>query len=114
VAAVILGLAYVSGVPETTTWVPFIFLAIVALGFCTWEGGLFGIQVPHTDFKRFQDVLAKGKHVLFVDVNEKEEPVLEKVISHHPAMEVAGVGAATPALVIGAQNKFKAFMKSMP
>ncbi len=113
-AVIILALAYFSGITETTTWVPFIFLAVVALGFCTWEGGLFGIQVPHAEFRRFQDVLKKGKHVLFVDVNDKEEPTLDRIVSHHPHMQIAGVGSATPSWVVGAQNKFKAFIKSMP
>ena len=113
-AIVILTLAYFSGITETTTWVPFIFLAVVALGFCTWEGGLFGIQVPHAEFRRFQDVLKKGKHVLFVDVNEKEEQTLDQIVSHHPSMQIAGVGSSTPSWVVGAQNKFKAFIKSMP
>ncbi|BFM16819.1 magnesium transporter [Maricurvus nonylphenolicus] len=114
IAVLILAAAYFSGVTETTTWVPFIFLAVVALGFCTWEGGLFGIQVPHADFKRFQEVLKKGKHVLFVDVDSRQEPVLDRVISHHPKLEIAGVGDATPSWVVGAQNKFKSFVKTMP
>ncbi len=113
-AIVILALAYFTGITETTTWVPFIFLAVVALGFCTWEGGLFGIQVPHAEFRRFQDVLKKGKHVLFVDVNDKEESTLDRIVSHHPQMQIAGVGSATPSWVVGAQNRFKAFIKSMP
>ncbi len=113
-AVVILALAFFSGVTETTTWVPFIFLAVIALGFCTWEGGLFGIQVPHADFRRFQDVLKKGKHVLFVDVNETEEHTLDRVVSHYPKMQMAGVGDAKPSWVLGAHNKFKLFIKAMP
>ena len=49
--------------PEAYTWVPFIFLAIVLLGFCAWIGGLVGIQAPHHDYKRFERQLREGKHV---------------------------------------------------
>ncbi len=105
---------YVSGIAQTTGWVPFIFLAIVALGFCTWEGGLFGIQVPHAEFQRFKEALNTGKHVLFVDIRETQEALLSKVVQHHPALELAGTGAATPEIVVSAQDRMKAFIKSMP
>ena len=68
-AAAVILLAWISGLTETYTWVPAIFLAIIVLGFCTWEGGLIGIQEPHVDFRRFQDDLHEGKHILFVDTD---------------------------------------------
>ncbi len=113
-AAAILVAVYFSGVAETTGWIPFIFLAVVALGFCTWEGGLFGIQVPHAEFQRFKTALTIGKHILFVDIREAQEAMLAKVINHHPQLELAGTGAATPGVVISAQDRMRAFIKSMP
>ena len=113
-AAAVLGIAYMSGITETYTWVPAIFLAIVVLGFCTWEGGLIGIGEPHVDFKRFQDDLHAGKHILFVDVNPDQESILRRVIGEHPKLQDAGEGASTPGWVVGAQNKFAAFMKTAP
>ena len=45
--ALVLVVADVAGWTHTPAgWIPFIFLAVVMLGFCIWEGGLFGIQVP--------------------------------------------------------------------
>lgn len=61
-------------------WIPFIFLAVIALGFCTWEGGLFGIQTPNKKFARFEEVLNAGKHVFFVDLSEDQEEVLARVL----------------------------------
>ena len=113
-AAVVLLVAYFSGWTETVTWVPFIFLSVVLLGFCTWEGGLFGIQEPHKEFRRFQEKLHEGKHVFFVDVEESQEPVLDRVIEAHPHMQLAGVGDATPGWVIGVQQKWRSFMDTMP
>ncbi len=53
-AALVLIVTAYSDWPDTYTWMPFIFLAVVLLGFCAWSGGLYGIQVPHRDFKRFE------------------------------------------------------------
>lgn len=113
-AACVLGLAWYSGLTETYTWVPAIFLSIIVLGFCTWEGGLIGIQEPHVDFRRFQQDLEDGKHVLFVDIDPNQEPLLNKVVVEHPNLQPAGEGASTPRWVIGAQQKWAHFLKVAP
>jgi hypothetical protein len=114
-AILVLAVAYFAGWTESAAgWVPFIFLAIVVLGFCTWEGGLFGIQEPHYQFKQFQEALKEGKHVFFVDVSEKQTAILESVVNSHPKLQVAGLGEATPELVIYAQKGWRDFMKTMP
>ena len=113
-AGAVLILAYFSGFTETYTWVPAIFLAIVILGFCTWEGGFIGIQRPHNDFLRFQDDLRAGKHVLFVDVPLEQEDILKSVIDEHPKLTFAGLGDASPAFVVGAQKKWHKFTRWAP
>lgn len=102
------------GWTETYTWVPAIFLAIIVLGFCTWEGGLIGISEPHVEFKRFQDDLRAGKHVLFVDFDREQEDILRKVVAEHPKLQDAGEGTATPKAVVDAQNAFSRAMKTAP
>jgi len=114
-ALLVLTLAYVMGWTESAAgWVPFIFLAIVVLGFCTWEGGLFGIQEPHYQFKTFQTILQQGKHVFFVDVSQQQEDMLDSTIKRHPAVELAGEGEATPEWVVNWQRHWKGFVKTMP
>lgn len=113
-AVAILVLAGFSGLTETYTWVPAIFLAVIVLGFCTWEGGLIGIQEPHTDFRRFQDQLHEGKHVLFVDIPLDQEDLLKTVVRNHPKLKDAGEGASTPGWVIGAQRKWTRFTQVAP
>ena len=113
-AAAILAIAWFTGISETYTWVPAIFLAIIVLGFCTWEGGLIGIQEPHTDFKRFKDDLAAGRHVLFVDVDPEQEEILRQVTRQHPKLKPAGEGSSTPRWVVGVQQKWAHFMKVAP
>jgi len=113
-AVLVLAIAYFTGWPDTVTWVPFIFLAIVLLGFFTWEGGLFGIQKPHYQFERFQSLLKEGKHIFFVDVDEKQEAALDRIVSAHPRLKNAGVGEATPGWVVKGQQKFHDFVETMP
>jgi hypothetical protein len=103
-----------SGLVAAYTWVPAIFLAVAVLGFCTWEGGLIGIQEPHTDFARFQNDLESGKHVLLVDVSPEQERILNCVIAEHPGLRPAGEGESTPGWVIGAQRKWSRFMELAP
>lgn len=114
-AALVLTTAYLAGWTATAAgWLPFIFLAIVVLGFCTWEGGLFGIQEPHYQFKKFQDALRSGKHVFFVDVTTEQEAALAKVMSSHPTLQIAGEGDSTPEWLLEWQKNWNGFIKSMP
>jgi hypothetical protein len=95
-------------------WVPFIFLAIITLGFCTWEGGFIGIQQPNVNFKPFQEMLHNGKHILFIDVKPSQELALAAVMKTHPNVCASGLGESSPSWVIRAQDSFKSFMKTMP
>jgi len=115
IAVLSLIVAYAMGWTESAAgWMPFIFLAIVILGFCTWEGGFVGIQRPNVNFERFQEVLKKGKHVLFVDVDPDQEVAIENVMKNHPDLEMAGLGEATPHWVVRGQDQFNNFKKFMP
>jgi len=95
-------------------WVPFIFLGVVVLGFCTWEGGFIGIQQTNVNFKQFQEALQKGHHVLFVDALPHQESSMNNVVKSHSKLQTAGVGSATPLLVVRAQEMFSRFKKIMP
>ncbi|WP_116368830.1 NAD/FAD-utilizing enzyme [Parahaliea mediterranea] len=113
-AAAVLALAWFSGLTETYTWVPAIFLAVVVLGFCTWEGGLIGIGETHTDFRRFQDDLRAGRHILFVDVDRSQKAILDAVVQRHPGLKPAGDGSSTPRWVVGLQQRWANFMRVAP
>ncbi|GLX77112.1 hypothetical protein tinsulaeT_04520 [Thalassotalea insulae] len=114
-AIITLLIAYAMGWTETAAgWMPFIFLSIVIVGFCTWEGGFIGIQQPNVNFKRFQEILRNGKHVFFVDVTPEQERTINNIMKKHPLLQNAGVGEATPHWVVDGQDKFNRFMKFMP
>jgi len=110
--ALILSVAYFSGWTESPAgWIPFIFLAVVVFGFCTWEGGLFGIQVPNHNFSRFQKALKEGKHVLFVDLEPDQETVLQSILNLHPQVEAAGTESNHQLGVIEFQKRVPRFFK---
>ena len=102
----VLAIAYFAGWTESAVgWMPFIFLAVVMLGFCTWEGGLRGIQEPNHDFARFEQALREGKHIFFMDLEPQQEPILEEVLKSHPQVELAGTGSSAPHWLIALQQK---------
>ena len=115
VAAIsVLIFAHYSSVTENIGWLPFVFLSIVLLGFCTWEGGFLGFQIPNAQFKQFEEVLAQGRHVFFVDVTERELPLLQGVTGRHQGLKPAGVGNSSPHWLIGWQNQFQKFVHWAP
>lgn len=107
-AILVLVVAYYAGWTESPAgWIPWIFLSIIALGFFTWEGGLWGIQRPNVHFEQFEEVLQQGKHVFFVDLEPGQEAVLERVVGAHPTAETAGTGRATPHWIVVWQIRLK-------
>ncbi|QFU77665.1 NAD/FAD-utilizing enzyme [Halioglobus maricola] len=113
-ASTVLVLAWVTGFSAHYTWVPSIFLAIVLLGFCTWEGGLIGIGKPHADFARFEPALRRGKHVMLVDTDPDQEQILDNIVAHAPGLRPAGTGEATPRAVVRFQDKWARFTEIAP
>ncbi len=96
-------------------WLPFIFLAIVLLGFFTWEGGFIGIQTFNRRFKQFRQQLESGRHVFFVDISSDQQHQLDEVVKAHPSARPAGTGQATPHWLVLWQHKLKNFfVETMP
>ncbi len=110
----VLGIAWIAELTHTIGWLPFIFLSVVLLGFFTWEGGLWGIQEPNSRFRRFKQALDDGKHLLLVDVEERQEETVRHTLARHPSVKPAGVGSAAPTWVVGWQEKWRDFVKWAP
>ena len=103
-AGLVLLLAALFGWTETAAgWMPWIFLAVIVLGFCTWEGGLWGIQEPHTQFRRFEEALRGGRHVVFVDIDPDQKAILDSAVQRHTRLEPAGVASGAPQWLHGLQ-----------
>jgi hypothetical protein len=102
----VLSVAYFAGWTETAAgWMPFIFLAIVLLGFCTWVGGLVGIEKPNHKFIRFEQALHDGKHVFFVDLKPGQQAILEKALESHRQVELAGTESSPSHWLIALQQR---------
>jgi hypothetical protein len=113
-SALALVIAHVTGVAEKLGWWPFVFLAIVLLGFFTWEGGLIGIQVPNSRFRRFEKALRAGEHVFFVDVDNAQESTVQRVVAAHPQLRPAGTGSSSPRWLVGLQSNARRFFEWAP
>lgn len=110
----VLFVAKYTGITETVGWAPFIFLAVVVVGFITWEGGMWGIQEPNIHFKRFEQTLAEGKHVLFVEVKKDQENILKSVVDRHYNLLHAGTENSSNGFLISAENSAHNFVKWAP
>lgn len=109
-AVLVLLVAWLTGWTETPAgWIPFVFLAIIALGFFTWEGGLFGIETPNAHFRGFEQALEQGRHVFFVDLEPERKALLEEIARRHPSLEPAGTGRASPHWIVRWQHRVKHF-----
>ena len=105
-AILVLSIAHLAGWTQTAAgWMPFIFLAVILLGFCTWEGGFLGIQKPNHNFARVEQALNDGKHIFFVDLVPQQEATLEKVLKAHPKVELAGTGTSVQHWLVTLQHK---------
>jgi len=113
-AALVLILASASGMVATAGWTPFVMLAIVVLGFCTWEAGFLGFQLPNRRFRAFDHLLRTGKHLFFVDLRSDQRELLEKALLRAPDIERVGQGDAVPWWLIALQERFHRFVRWAP
>ncbi len=112
-AFVLIGAWLMDWTQTTAGWLPFIFLAVIMFGICTWEGGFFGFQEPNAHFRRFKKLLKHGKHIFFVDVEPNQEAALSRVVRQHPHLKTAGYGYGSPNWVVACQRKWHAFKRTI-
>jgi hypothetical protein len=86
-------------------WIAFVFLSVALLGFCTWLGGFIGIQTPNYKFARFKKILTEGRHVFFVDLEDGQSTILERILKLHPNLDRAGTEEGSPRWLVILQCK---------
>ena len=91
---------------------PFVFLSVVLLGFCTWLGGFIGIQTPNYKLARFKKILTEGRHVFFVDLELYQSIILERILKLHPNLESAGTEDGSPRWLVILQRKVEMIRRS--
>ncbi len=114
-AAIVIAIAWFFGLREHIGWAPFIFAALVILGFSTWEAGFIGTQIPNTHFRRFQEALDNGEHVLQVDCTPADEVIMQEVVARHrQKIKAAGSENSFDQWAIVSAKKFRQFIKWAP
>lgn len=93
-ALLVVVVAFLAGVSTLVGWIPVLFLAVILLGFGAWEGGLIGMERRNYKFERFEQALAKGSHVLMVDVEDEQRELVPTVASHYHSLRAAGTGSS--------------------
>lgn len=111
-AASALLVVYLAGWHESAAgWMPFFFLAIVILGFATWQGGLWGIQSSNVHFRRFEDAIRGGQHVCFIDAPLQQEASVKEIAQHHASLRFAGEDDGAPGWLVFSQHHLTSFFK---
>ncbi|MFK8020932.1 MAG: magnesium transporter [Pseudomonadales bacterium] len=113
-AVIFLALVYLGGWAEMIgSWLPFAFIALMILGFSTWEGGFIGIQRKNKRFNRFEQALKDGNHVFFVDLKPGQEDAMDSVISKYKSITLAGTERGTPSWVIEGQERIPRMLENI-
>ncbi len=109
-AAAVLLAVYLAGWHETAAgWMPFLFLAVVIFGFCTWQGGLWGIQSSNVHFRKFEQAIREGQHVCFIDAPQRQEASLKEIAGHHARLRFAGEDQGAPGWLVFSQHHLTYF-----
>lgn len=87
------------------------FLSVASFGFCTWEGGLFGIQTLNRNFSRFKGILDDGKHIFFVDVRRDQLQALRRTMETHPEIQAVGQSRGLPTWLVTSQREVPRFLR---
>ena len=85
-SALTLLIPYMLGLITDIGWTPFLLLAILALAFSTWEGSLWGIQEFNSQFKKLEAQIHHGQHLMIVDINDKQQNIINLMAGHHPKL----------------------------
>jgi len=92
--AVALGVAHVNSMAaNAANWLPLLGVIIAILAFLSWGGGLRGVAVPSLSRSELKEMLADGKHVMYVDVRADQESQLRQTAERHPAVQDYGIGS---------------------
>jgi len=86
-AAFVLAIPYLFNINTPAGNVPFIFAALVLLGFSAWEGGLLGLHQSNHKYEKVMDKLRDGKHLLILDYYDYQDKIVKKVREKHPKLE---------------------------
>ena len=75
------------GVTDPSIWLVLAFVSSLCVGFCTWEGGLVGLNKLNHAFSQYKDAIKNGEYLLVVSADSnKEEQVTRYTLKSHPVL----------------------------
>lgn len=112
--ALLVAVTLVFDIPGLSNGLMLFIASVILLGFCTWEGGLFGIQRAGRQVRRFEKDLHQGKHVFYVDVDDEQRGVLDSVMAAHPGLRAVGTDTAESSWKLNLRRKWRHLSSSAP
>lgn len=113
IVALLAALAWMFGLSGERQWMVLALSGLLILGFCTWEGGLFGIQVPNRQFRRFKRALDNGQHLFYVDAENSQTEVVDVVAGRHAHLQMVGSGEGEWHWLFSLRNRAQRVLKSV-
>ncbi len=116
VAVIIAALSWLLGFTASTVgFIVTLFAVVVAFGFCTWEGGLYGIQTRNRKAAQFEESLAGGKHILIVDADSAQADTLGEIVAAYDSLASAGSERSQPKWIMVGRREIPKFLtETMP
>ena len=90
-ALAIMSIPYLFNISTPVGNMPFLFAAIVLLGFGAWEGGFLGIQKTNHKFASVDADIHEGQHLMIVDFKDGVESAVNKVMGAHPMVKAVSL-----------------------
>jgi len=82
--------SFLYGVTDSSIWVVIAFVSAMIIGFCTWEGGLFGLTKVNHKLAAYQAEVNSGRHLLVIDAKDaSEEKTTRLIVNAHPLVQPA-------------------------
>jgi hypothetical protein len=72
-------------------------LAVTGAGFGAWASSMFGISIPNSQIKQFEEAIEHGDILMMVDVpKQQQQEITELIKTHHPEAQVHGTEPTIP------------------
>lgn len=72
-------------------------LAVAGAGFGAWASSLFGISIPNSQIKHFEEAIGRGEILMMIDVPKQQQHEITSLIqTHHPEVQVHGTEPTMP------------------
>ncbi|MEQ9450110.1 MAG: hypothetical protein RJQ07_00880 [Pseudomonadales bacterium] len=107
VAGLLLVAYFANWFADSTTSALVVIGSVLLFGYCTWQGGYFGIRLMNNEFKQFESDLRAGHHLLFVELDSRQQaPMLQQAVSAFADVESAGQERGRPKWMLHGQRRF--------